>query len=160
MWFGNPDDEGGLILVYNYDLGIWYCFDGIFADEFFSYGGKVGFRSGASVYLFDDDEYSDCGREIVGEFISRYSDMGRSAGIKRMQRCLAVGSGVGNFSVEFRNDEGRVVCHVDFVGRAGRGADCQERILRTGRFSYIKYRITAPGKVRQRIYGITLVAGK
>lgn len=160
MWFGDPDDADGLVLVYNYALGVWYCFDGIFADEFFSFGSKVGFYSGTSVYLFDDDEYSDCGREIVGEFVSRYSDMGRSAGIKRMQRCLAVGSGVGNYTVEFCNDEGRIVTSVDFVGRAGRGADCQERILRTGRFSYIKYRIIAPGKVRQRIYGITLIAGK
>lgn len=160
MWFNSPNDALGRVWVYNYALKIWYCYDGIFADSFFTVGGRIGFYSGGTVYLFDENEYSDCGREIVAEFVSRYSDMGRSASIKRMQRCLAVGSGIGRFTVAFKNDAGESVCSVNFVGRAGRGADCQERILRTGRFSYIQYRITAPGGDRQRIYGITLIAGK
>ena len=124
------------------------------------FDGKVGFYRGGLVYLFSPECYSDAGLEIVGEFVSRYSDMERSASHKRMQRCLAVGSGVGNFTVEFYNDEKRRVESIDFVGRSGRGADRQERIIRTGRFSYIQYRIIARGAKRQRIYGITLIAGK
>jgi len=160
IWFGNSADAEGRVFIYNYALGLWYCFDGIFADGFFSYGQAMGFYSGARIYFFDDAFFTDCGREIKAEFISRYTDMGRSASEKRMQRCLAVGSGEGDYTLELYNDGERLVDSVHFAGKGGRTVDRQERILRTGRFSYIKYRISAVGSVRPRIYGITLLAGK
>lgn len=160
IWFGNPTDAEGRVFIYNYALGVWYCFDGIFADGFFACGGDVGFYSGARIYFFDDAFFTDCGREITAEFTSRYTHMGRSASKKRMQRCLAVGSGEGNYTLELYNDTERLVDSVHFTGKGGCAVDRQERILRTGRFSYIRYRILAGGSVRPRIYGITLLAGK
>ncbi len=167
IWIGNPKNADGRVFIYNYQLGKWYSFTGIFGECYFLYGGKPGFCSGSGIFLFNDAANSDCGSEITAVFQSRYCDMEQPGTQKRMKRCSAVVSGGSEISVSLRDSSGELAAF-EFNGDTARrwrsGAagdiDCHMARVYTGRFDYIGYTLTAGGGGRQRIFGITLSAGK
>ena len=134
IWIANPADPEGRVFVYNYRLEKWYCHTGISAEHFFRFGGRLGFCRAGDVFMFGEEEYTDCGAEIVAEYESRYTDMGQAGLKKRVKRVLVVSSAESD-SVELHNT-GRN-CASSFEGRPGRG-------LRAGgpapaETTYVKY---------------------
>lgn len=164
IWFGNTGDAEGRVFVYNWRSSKWYSFTGIYGERYFTYGGNIGFSSGGGIYIFREEEYTDCGSLITAEFRSRLTDMGK-AGPKRLRRCQAVLSGGSEVTVEL-SDNGEALLSVDYNrntlsrrkpgGGSGEPGFHEARVY-TGRFDCIGYRITAGGEDRQRIYGITMI---
>ncbi|NLW74003.1 MAG: hypothetical protein GX057_03785 [Clostridiales bacterium] len=159
IWIANPADTEGRVFVYNYRLDKWYCHTGIFGEHYFRYGGRLGFSNGGDIFMFGEEEYTDCGAEIVAEYESRYTDMGHVGLKKRVKRVMAVSTAESDFYVSLHDSGGRL-CEIHFEGRPGPGIESRRAGTYTGRISHVKYRIRAGGPGRQKIFGILVVADK
>ncbi|HHT54674.1 MAG TPA: hypothetical protein GX011_07095 [Clostridiales bacterium] len=159
IWIANPADPEGRVFVYNYRLEKWYCHTGISAEHFFRFGGRLGFCRAGDVFMFGEEEYTDCGAEIVAEYESRYTDMGQAGLKKRVKRVMVVSSAESDFTVELHNT-GRKLCELHFEGRPGPGIESRRAGAYTGRTTYVKYCLKAGGPGRQRIFGIVVMADK
>ena len=98
--FALPEDSDGRIYVYEEKKGNWYFFDGIKVNGFFDAKKNVGFFSGTSLYIFDDDLENDMVdaqslKSIAAELVTHPIDFGLPHRTKRISRVRAVAESNG-----------------------------------------------------------------
>lgn len=173
MWFCDPHDPRGRVLVYSTAGGCFCLFCDIYADSLFALGGRIGFLRGKDVYLFapalmydiEPDGSSDERRTPVFGFAeSPFSDLGMPGRTKRIQYAVPDVRD-GNAEMTLTADNGRsarIVFHgcgcalPDMRGRPmGRAARAN-----IGPFIGVRYRIAVTDMTRPRIYGATVAVRK
>lgn len=165
LWFANKASENGSVLVYNCDSGVWYAYDGIVADALFEVGDTVAFRSQNSYYIFLGEEGYDCfewgERDIEAVIESADFDFSQASVRKHIVRgevtCELDG---GELTLEL-SDGNRLF----FESLEARGASAThgeteffDIRMRTSRIQRARFRLSAPGRSRQRIYGVAFFA--
>ena len=85
--FSFSDDSEGRCFVWNYRLGAWYVFTGIYADRIFRWGKNIAFIRGKDLFVFDDSAVCDTDEDgsypIPVNITSDWLDFGHPETIKK-----------------------------------------------------------------------------
>lgn len=144
----------GIVWVWYAEHDAWVSFDlGIGAERFFEAPRGIGFISSGSLYVFDDDAYTDAGgREIVGRFDGNLCDFGKH-GDKRIFSAAVCCD--GDVTLECRLDSDALPSvSIDMSGGAHESV---RRRIRTRRFTTLHPSLTARGAQRQVIHSLRLM---
>lgn len=163
VWFYDPEDEGGEILIWRPSQSVWYRFSGIRMQGCFRYDGAVCFYFGPHMYRFSRELVWDEPHGEQREIDAYYEAVGLHLGlpwqVKRMGRCLVSHSGEGGFEVTVGSDrDGERSFRFDSDGALP--VRLAESRMPVGRFVYARCRVAAKGAGHQRVHGLTLTAGK
>ncbi|MBQ3125575.1 MAG: hypothetical protein IJC15_00775 [Clostridia bacterium] len=163
VWFADPSDEAGHVLVYHVGLDVWYRFSGVRADGFFVCGGDVGFWRGNVFYRFDEaretDLDTDGEREIAAGLELRGLDFGDGVRVKHLTRlALRVEEEHPALTVELGCDLGRVRRIEARAGGTAGGVTLIDRVCRSGRFRRLSVSVAAAGRVRLRLCALLMTA--
>ena len=165
IWFGNTASENGEVFVFNCESRAWYCYTDIFADRFFEVGETVAFRHGDSIYAFVNGEEYDCyewgEREIEAIIESAVFDFSAPERKKHISgahvSCLLDG---GVMVLELADGRSLAKVTLDELGvsEINNGVCFFDLRMRTGRCKRANFKITAGGKCRQRVFGVSFFA--
>ena len=165
IWFANAASQNGEVLVYNCESRAWYLYDGINADKLFEVGNTLAFRNGNSYYLFDGEEGYDVfewgEREIEAVIESATFDFQAPDQKKYIGRVyLTCDLDGGTAELKIADGETLARTRVDGTKASDfRGSiDFFDLKMRTGRTERVRFRITASGRQRQRIFSAIFFA--
>lgn len=163
VWFYDPQDETGGILILSPSTGAWYRFSGVRMQGCFRYDGADCFYFDTHLYRFSRelvwDEPQGEQRDIDAHYEAVGLHLGQPWQLKRMGRCMVTYSGEGMFEVALESDRGgRRSFRFASDGRTP--VRLAQRRMPVGRFVFARCRITAWGAGHQRVHGLTLTALK
>ena len=111
LWFCNPSDPHGTVLIYSIDAEAWYIFTGIGAEFFFEYNGEIGFIKGKEAYIFSPDKQTDTvgteEREVCARFESGLISFNGFQSKNRFSRCIIRTSPGASVKLTVTDAEGR-----------------------------------------------------
>lgn len=159
LWFCNPSDPRGTVLIYSIDAEAWYVFTGIGAEFFFEYNGELGFIKGNKAYIFSGDKVSDSvdgsENEVNARFESGIISFGGFWEKKRLARCIIRTSPGATVKLTITDAEGREEIFELSDGSDERIGFIDKRLtLHRSRH----YSFSVETSQSATIYGITLVA--
>lgn len=163
VWFYDPEDSEGGVLVWRPDKNAWVRFSGIVAQGCLLYAGDMCFYHGCHIYRFAQDclwdkPYGEQ-REITAHCEAVGLHLGRPWEVKRMGRCLVSHSGGGELEVTLTTDRGAVRAF-RLIGTETAPIRMTSRRVSVGRFVHLTCRIASAGAGKVRLWGLTLTAGK
>lgn len=159
LWVRNPNDSVGYVWIFDPERGVCYLFDNIRARRFFLFEGCVGFSdSSGNVYYLDEATATDVGRPFTAEYLSHFQDLSRMGAPRRSLRLSIVAENDGSgIVVNLLTDRGTK--SLTFTASQDSSAPvCFNRRLAMGRFRFLQYHIVATGKIRSRIYSLSIAA--
>jgi len=165
IFFYSKEDTSGQILVYDMDGDIWYRYEGIEADFFFSTERGVGFVQGRELYRMEDVRTKDLDalgneRSIVATWRSNLTDFGLPYDSKRMLGIDVEGDFYGDpFEVSFGSDGSM---HGSYIqnGTCRTDPNRVRRRLRSARFDRLFIQLQSSAQTPQSFMGIVLEAKK
>ncbi len=156
VWFALYDT--GEVLVYNATLKLWYSYTGIFAKRFIETGCGIAFVNGQDVYVFDNGECDltkDGVRHIEAYLESAYWCISSPRQRKHVGG-LSLTCELDGGSIKAALDDGSVLDVSTLEG--GDSVEFFDLRIRSPRTNRVKFKLTAGGLSRQRIYGVSLFA--
>ena len=154
LLFAFPNADG-VVWVYNAQMQGWSCFEGIFAEKFFStYDRRLCFIAGSRLYAFDRANYLDEGeREIVGRLSTGIIDFGSDDKKHMSALGLCTDGGSAKLTLSYDGDESNA--SVVSIQAPDAHTYVKKRIS-SKRFKYLRLKLCADGDTRQRIHSIYL----
>ncbi len=158
LWVHNPKDSAGLFWIYNLDRAFWTCFAITPAVGLLESGGSVGLCSASGPILYADEALdTDNGVPIAAYYQSHFLSLSEPSLYKRAIRaslCADTGNATLTLGLQTERDE------QDFTltGSDTEAPEFLDRRLSLGRFRFLRYRISAFGSARVRIYFLSLSA--
>ena len=151
IWFRDPLDEDGTVMIYNTMQKVWYRFKGIHAERFFDVLGRIGIVCGNTVGVFSDGLYADNGVPIEAVWESDLLDFGAPEVPKRALR-LSLTADTGGAPVEVSLNTGTRERTLSFTGSDGELPDHFDARAAMGRFRHLRVRIrhSAPKRFRPK----------
>ena len=158
LWVTDPNDTEGRIWIRNLSRDFWICYTVAPAVGLFASGGEVGLCcTDGRILCSDESSDSDNGSPIAACCQSHFLSLSHPSFYKRAVRaslCAHAGSATLGLRVETeRGWESFALTGSDV--EAPELFDCR---LSLGRFRFLRYRITADGIQRVRIYFLLLSA--
>ncbi len=161
LWLYDPASPTRPVLLYDRDHKQWYRFDGFSPKLAFYHGGRIGFTSGADVFLFSPDAVSDCldgvnDTPITAEFVGGWLDLDDFADQKSAARVAVKYEGQLTLTLEYDNGASEVL---SLGGTSPNSAPSVDHIrLRRERFRQVRFSFESTGLASGRVYGISLYA--
>lgn len=159
VWFYMPGKQGR-ILIRNEQRECWTSFDGFVPDGMFTFGERIGFFAGATVFLFDPEALVDTDEQgrtlgIEAEFMSSFQDFGHSGRVKRPVGATVLAScGDGRAELILQHVSGRERT-VLLRGDGNEISIMQARTL-GGRFRYVRIGLRCSDVWEWSIHGIRI----
>ncbi len=163
VWFADRSDAAGQVFIYHTELDAWYRFSGIRADGFLVLDGAVGFWRGSGFYRFDEARETDLDeageREIAARLVLDGLDFEGGERMNHLTRlALALVGVYPALSLVLETDLGRVQALSCAAGGRAGGRTLIDRPVRSGRFRALRLVLSAVGRARLRLCGLTLTA--
>ena len=155
MWFALYDT--GEVLVYNATLKLWYTYTGIFAERFIETGFGVAFVNGSDVFVFDGGEcdLTNDGVKHIEAYLESAIWCLSPQGAKKHVQGLYLTCELDGGSVTATLDDG-IDTDSSTINGDGKVEFFDIR-LRSPRTRQIKFKLSAGGLSKQRIYGVSLL---
>ena len=154
MW----EAEEGLVWIRSSERREWCCFDNIYATAFFELDGRIGFGTSDGRLVFPDkDADADDGQPITAIYRSQFVAFSNPEVPKRAYRMtLCADTGGATLTVTAETDAHRRTFWA--IGQASDKPEYFDFRVADGRFRFLRYRIEVTGKVRTRIYRLSVFA--
>lgn len=162
IWFYQPGDPDGTVLVCAPGRNTWYQFSGIVAERMFLFRNQMCFYHGNSIYRFSEAVSVDEMGDVVTPITATYqmaADGGDAWRKKRLRRCYLVCEGGGNVAITFKTDSGQVNS-TSLSYAAESGVQTLGVRLPSGRFNHGILTLKATGNSRARLYGLSVACVK
>ena len=158
LWVRDPQDTEGLVWVFDLDRKLWFCYDGILANHFFEWDGKVWFSTDAGdVYFFDETSDTDCGKAFSAYYVSHYLALSHPEFAKRSLRLsLFAQPNGGTITTRLKTERGEK--SFLFSDNALQIPSFFDRRLAMGRFRLLQFRLSTDDSARCRIYSLSIAA--
>lgn len=159
IWFCDPSDENGTVVIYSTEADAWFTFSGIGAENIFEIDGEIGFSKGNAIYVFSRS--ADCDRRLDGEHpINGRIDSGiimlkPCNESKKLSRCLIRTSPGATASLTLTDAKNRSVTY-SLSDLSGERLGYMKKRLSVHRSRYYSFSITTD--VNAVIYGVTFIA--
>ena len=158
LWFRDRNDNGAVVWILDPDQGNWYSFDNVPANEFLELDGRTAFcASDGGLCVFDESLTTDDEAGIRATYLSHFFDFSKPDQLKRVMRALlCLQSAGGTVTLELETERGTK--SFSFTAASEDVPEALDRRVATGRFRFLRFRLTAEGKDRSRIYSLSLAA--
>lgn len=155
VWFALYDT--GEVLVYNTSLKLWYTYTGIFAQRFIETSMGIAFVDGKDVYIFDGGECDltkDGVRHIEAYLESAFWCF-TSPKSKKHLSGLYLTCELDGGSITATLDDGEILDVSTLEGNEP--IEFFDLRIRSPRTNKVKFKLSAGGLSKQRIYGVNLL---
>lgn len=148
--------------IYGIDAKAWYKFDGFYADGFFDMDGRVAFYHENKIFVFDKNMLQDTDKngtvsDIIATYTSGFADP-MDEKTRTLSEITVRGELFGKpVNLEIIPDRGTVKSYQLADSKAD-GHTLIHKRANSGRFKYVRFKLTASEKVRQHIHSLTLTA--
>lgn len=160
VWFYTPD-KPGRILIRDEQNECWTSFDGFVPSGIFDAFDRVGFFSGATVFVFDPSAMCDTDAQgvthgIEAELMSGFLDFGHAGRIKRMVGVTVIADcGEQSAELVLQRVSGRE--KVILLRGGGEVSVMQARAC-SGRFRYLRFGVRCSSVGKWHLHGVRLTA--
>lgn len=158
LWVRDPLDSEGLVWIYDLERKLWFSYDGILANSFFEWDGKVYFSTdGGDVCYFDEASDTDNGEPISAYYNSHYLAFSHPEFPKRSLRfTLCAQTDGGSISARLKTERGEKT--FSFSDDAQQIPSFFDRRLAMGRFRFLQFQLSSSTTARCRIYSLSIAA--
>ncbi|MBQ9131242.1 MAG: hypothetical protein IJX62_02055 [Clostridia bacterium] len=155
VWVRRVGEGAGDVWIWNADTEQWYCFDGIYADFFLSWGDAVGFASDKQLCLFDSTLSTDNGQPFSAYYQSGYLSFSSPETLKRALRIALCATPKGN-TLHLLVETEQTAREFQLAGKSIDAPQVFDRRMAPGRFRFLRFRIGVTGQVSPRIHNLAL----
>lgn len=156
IWIRNESDTMGRVWVYNLVLEKWYCFESIYADEFFHWDGNIAFRHDNQRWcVFSEDLLTDRDTAINASYYSNYMCFDEPESAIRALRVAICGI-PGNNLTYFILDTDHLTQSYVLDRYSGAIPKVIDKRLGVKRFHCMRFRISSMGRENARYYQLSL----
>ncbi len=156
IWIRDTTDTGGTVWLSDPEGNCWIRYTGIDANGLIDCQGSPGFTTATGrIAKFDDALTADDGQPFEASYLSAYLDFSSPEHIKRAgYAALCANTGGAQIRLSVEND--RAGYELRFTGRDTEAPEFFDGRFGTGRFRFLRYRVTVSGTARARIYVLTV----
>ncbi len=159
IWFCDPEEENGTVVIYSTESDSWFSFSGIGAQRIFEIDGEICFTKDNVIYGFSRSRTSDSlvdeDRPIIGRIESGIIMLAPCNESKKLSRCIIRTSPGASLSLTVTDAKGRSVRY-RLSDKSGERMGYMERRLDLYRSRYYSFLVET--EENAVIYGITLIA--
>lgn len=163
LWFVLNSESKKTVLIYDHKTDRFYRYSGFSPDFIFVCDGKVGFVSGADVFLFDESSETDISESpiaVEASYLSGWLQPYPSWDAKKARSLILNADTGGEPITVFLEFDGKAPITLTFTESNVSSASVLSKSLSGNRFSGLRIGVLANGAVSQRIYGIKLIYDK
>ena len=160
LWIATPQEESGLIWVWNARENEWYNFDDLPATHFFNTSqGDVWCINGNVIYEFYDYYYHDDGNSYNATYTTKYLDLGDPDAVHRPLRWAITARTTGSTTVMITTPRGNTQSTIT-KKIAFTYPEYYEGRIYPNRHRYIRFTFNCTGSGNVALYRIALCSKK
>ena len=153
VWVRRVGEGDGIVWIWNTDTEQWYCFDGIYAEFFVTWGNNFGFVSYKQLCLFSDVLTTDNGQPFSAYYQSGYLSFSSPETVKRALRVALCATPKGN-TLHLLLETEQAAREFTLEGKSTDAPQVFDRRMSPGRFRFLRFRIRVTGQVSPRIHNL------
>ena len=158
LWLASPSDENGTVRVRDTEQETWVIYDGIRASLFFERKGILHFATVFGDICFMDESLdTDDDSPIAAYYQSHYLPFSHPVAQKRaLHATLCANTEGAHLTLSLETDRGeksRV-----FYGKTGDLPELFKMRMASGRFRFLRFRVSSCGSERVRIHSLSFSA--